>query len=224
MLSANKKKKIDGHDSRTTLFNNALRGKCPPSVLKSVCQTKDCGQPAVVTCYTCCFPSRVFFCANCDARKHGGAQEQQEHGAADNGMHCLMHDREMEDNTSGQKPSMTKLIPTHFVHVEDGVNKTYVQQLCLQPNLDAVCCPDCPAGGELASKPLPSTGTRCIVIVVTMKGRYEFTKGEIICSLCTWRRPHDVDDDYGDLFPGTCNSAANPFLVAADALSWYASL
>ena len=136
-----------------------------------------------------------------------------------------MHDREMEDDTSGQKPSMTKLIPTHFVYVDDGgINKTYVQKLCLQPNLDAVCCPHCPAGGELSSKPLPCTGARCIVIVVTMKGRYEITKGEIICSLCPWRRPHDVDDDYGDLFPGTCNSAANQFLVAADALHRYASL
>ena len=220
------KRKEEGYwrVGRSVLFRTRLRRFCPPSLAGISCASKEC-KPAVILCNTCSFPSRVYYCADCDLLIHGAA------GIHDHA--SMIHDRDIEDTTMKDRPFMQKLGPTEFLleEEEEGGYKRGARRLCLMPHFDNVRCGDveCNAQGRppsFYSEPVEDIGQKDIVVVITMHGRFQFTKGQFVCNYCGWKRLHAVDDDYGALFPGSCNteSSSYQFKVSTETLDFYNTL
>jgi hypothetical protein len=169
---------------RSLLFLNRLRRHCPPSIAGITCAMKECTKLALILCNTCSSASRVYYCADCDLVLHGGGIEA-----------CSIHDREVEDTTTEGRPFMKKVGPTVFLQKEDGEGGCYkpvTLRLCLMPHLENGCGNAICSGHDKApwvtSRPVEDKGQEDIVVVVTMRGRFVFTKGMFVCKYCQWSR------------------------------------
>jgi hypothetical protein len=207
---------------RRLMFLNCLRRHCPPSIAGIRCAMKECTKLALVFCNTCASASRVYYCADCDLVVHGGGIEA-----------CGIHDREVEDTTTEGRPFMKKVGPTVFLQKEDGEGGSYkpvTLRLCLMPHLENGCGNALCSGHDkppwVTSRPVEDKGQEDIVVVVTMRGRFVFTKGMFVCNYCGWSRVHEVDDDYNGFAPGTpgFSSRSFQFKVATDCLDFYNAL